>query len=396
MHETIEKTNAAPGTPCPVDGYVRTLIADAQSPTPKHHWEELEPESAKSYPRYRLRDADGNIATLSCEANEATHSQYTLRVIDEESRPVMNSTEWRAAGHPSELEKLYFLLQDRCHAAKPEMKDCGQRVSPEQIDCFISALLRDAKMERPLLTWKREHHDDKVGYYSAGLSKRGSIWLQQDHADENSDSYTLQYVRDGEMLLSYSETASLTENPDCQLRELYDRIAIKDPEDMEVLVSAPEIHRFVAETESREMVERICKKYEEEPVLIGDLFRQATLHCVTHQFVLAAIDQCPGLRSNHLEKLRLQRMAEHMVGALRHAKRAPHGATFSMRAFNMAFEPSGCPSRKARMSYSPQRISNAYITWREEVYADADIPLQTKINKTCVLVLMAILKDELP
>ena len=86
MHETIEKTNAAPGTPCPVDGYVRTLIADAQSPTPKHHWEELEPESAKSYPRYRLRDADGNIATLSCEANEATHSQYTLRVIDEESR----------------------------------------------------------------------------------------------------------------------------------------------------------------------------------------------------------------------------------------------------------------------------------------------------------------------
>ena len=138
MHETIEKTNAAPGTPCPVDGYVRTLIADAQSPTPKHHWEELEPESAKSYPRYRLRDADGNIATLSCEANEATHSQYTLRVIDEESRPVMNSTEWRAAGHPSELEKLYFLLQDRCHAAKPEMKDCGQRVSPEQSDCFIS------------------------------------------------------------------------------------------------------------------------------------------------------------------------------------------------------------------------------------------------------------------
>ena len=46
--------------------------------------------------------------------------------------------------------------------------------------------------------------------------------------------------------------------------------------------------------------------------------------------------------------------------------------------------------------YSPQRISNAYITWREEVYADADISLQAKINRTCVLVLMAILKDELP
>ena len=48
------------------------------------------------------------------------------------------------------------------------------------------------------------------------------------------------------------------------------------------------------------------------------------------------------------------------------------------------------------MSYSPQRISNAYITWREEVFADSDIPLQAKINRTCVLVLMAMLKDELP
>ena len=395
MHETIEKTNAAPGTPCPVDGYVRTLIADAQSPTPKNHWEELEPEDAKSYPRYRLRDTDGNITTLSCEANEDSHSQYTLRVIDEESRPVMNSTEWRAAGQPSELETLYALLQDRCHAAKPEMKECGQHVSPEQIDCFISALLRDVKMERPLLTWKREHHDNKVGYYSAGLSKRGSIWLQQDHADENSDSYTLQYVRDGEMLLCYTETASLTENPDCLLRELYDRIAIKDPEDMEVLVSAPEIHRFVAETESREMQERICSVRQDTPILVGDLFRQATLHCVTHQFVLAAIDQCPGLRSNHLEKLRLQRMAEHMVGALRHAKREPNGATFTLRATTTAYEPCGVASRTVRMTSSPQRISNAYITWKE-VYADADIPLQAKINKTCVLVLMAMLKDELP
>lgn len=396
MHETIEKTNAAPGTPCPVDGYVRTLIADAQSPAPKHHWEELEPESAKSYPKYRLRDADGNLATLSCEANEDSHSQFTLRVIDEESRPIMSSTEWKAAGQPSELGTLYALLQNRYHAAKPEMKESGKYATPEQTDCFIKALVRDAKMPRPLLSWKREHHDDRVGYYSAGLSKRGSIWLQQDHEDEDSDSYTLQYARDGEMILSCTETAKREENPDCLLRELYHLIAKNDPDDMEVLVSAPEIHRFVAETKSRETVERICKKYEEEPVLIGDLFRQATLHRVTHQFVMAAIDQCPGLCSNSLEKCRLQRLAESTVDAIRYAKRAPHGATFSLRAFNMAFEPSGCPSRLARMTYSPQRISNAYITWREEVYADADISLQSKINRTCVLVLMAMLKDELP
>lgn len=391
-------TNQTAGTQTPVDGYVRSLIADLKAPTPKNRWEELPPAEGRTKSQYRLQDADGNIATLTCDTEKKSHSQYTLRVTDAEERPLMRSMEWQAAGCPSELGTLYALLQNRCHAVEPEkVEHNGGYVTPEQTDCFIRALVRDAKMPRPKLSWKREHHDDKVGYYSSGLSKSGSsIWLQQDHEDETSDSYTLQYVRDGEMILSCTETASLTENPDCQLRELYHLIAKEDPKNFEVEVSAPEIRRFIAETESREMLDRICKKYKEEPLLVGDLFRQATMHRVTHQFVMAAIDQCPGLCGNPLEKCRLQRLAESAFNGIRYAKRAPHGATFSMRAFNMAFEPSGCPSRLARMSYSPQRISNAYITWREEMFADADIPLQAKINRTCVLVLMAMLKDELP
>ncbi|MBQ7900490.1 MAG: hypothetical protein IJ365_00820 [Clostridia bacterium] len=391
-------TNQTAGTQTPVDGYVRSLIADLKAPTPKNRWEELPPAEGRTKSQYRLQDADGNIATLTCDTEKKSHSQYTLRVTDAEERPLMRSMEWQAAGCPSELGTLYALLQNRCHAVEPEkVEHNGGYVTPEQTDCFIRALVRDAKMPRPKLSWKREHHDDKVGYYSSGLSKSGSsIWLQQDHEDETSDSYTLQYVRDGEMILSCTETASLTENPDCPLRELYHLIAKEDPKNFEVEVSAPEIRRFIAETESREMLDRICKKYKEEPLLVGDLFRQATMHRVTHQFVMAAIDQCPGLCGNPLEKCRLQRLAESAFNGIRYAKRAPHGATFSMRAFNMAFEPSGCPSRLARMSYSPQRISNAYITWREEMFADADIPLQAKINRTCVLVLMAMLKDELP
>lgn len=268
-------------------------------------------------------------------------------------------------------------------------------VNPEQTDCFIRALVRDAKMARPKLSWRRECHDDKVGYYSDGLSKRGSIWLQQDYKDENSDSHTLKYVRDGKMILSCTETASLTENPDCQLRELYRLVAAKDPENYAMQVTVPEIHRFIADTETREMLERICCSRKEGPILVGDLFRQATLHCVTHQFVLAAIDKYPGLCSNPLEKCRLQRLAESTVNAIRYAKRAPNGATFTLRAMGVAYESPGIASRAVRMTSSPLRISNAYIDWKE-VFADADIPLQAKINRTCVLVLMAILKDELP
>lgn len=381
----------------PVDNFVRTLIADIKSPAPQNIWIELEPDDASRYPRYRLHDADGNIVTLTCDMDGDICRQHTLRIVDMEGNPLMHSMEWKAADSPSELGTLYTLLRDRCHPTKPEKKETGAGyVTPEQTDCFIQALVRDAKMKRPKLAWTRECHDDKVRYYSTGLGKcQSSIWLQKDHQDEDSDSYTLQYVRDGEMILSCTETASLTENPDCQLRELYRLVAKKDVQSDEVLVSVPEIHRFIADTSHREMLERIHGEPKDKPVLVGDLFRQASLHRITHQFVVAAMDHCPGLSSNPLEKCRLQHMAEHMVGAIRCAKREPNGATFTLRATGVAYEAPGIASRTVRMSSAPQHISNAFITW-SDIFADADISLQAKINRTCVLVLMAILKDELP
>jgi len=383
-------------TESPVDGYIRDLIADITNPASQPCWEELAPEDDKSHPGYRLRDADGNIVTLNCDIAGDTHSQYSLCVIDEESNPVMKDVEWKAAGYPSELGTLYAMLRERFHPTKPEnVKSASKYASPEQTDCFIQALLRDAQMERPLLSWKREHNDGNAGHYSAKLSEDGNVWLQKNYENEDSDSYTMQYVRDGEMIMSCTETAKLSENPDCLLRELYHLVSKRDPESDDVLVTMPEIHRFVAETETREILERICSTRKETPILVGDLFRQATLHCITHQFVLAAIDKHPGLRSNHLEKLRLQQIAGHMVGALRCAKRQPNGATFTLRATNVAYDSHGVASRTVRTTSSPQRISNAYITW-DEVFADADIPHQAKIDRTCVLVLMAMLKDELP
>lgn len=391
-------THQAAGTPTPVDGYIRDLIADIQKPAPQLQWEEFFPADAKTKPQYRLLDADGNTVTLTCDIDEETYCQHTLRVVDEEGRPVMHSTEWRTAGHTSELGTLYAMVASRLQSDEPEkVKPASKYATPEQTDCFIRALLRDAQMERPLLSWKKEYHDDKVRYYSSGLKKSGSsIWLQQDYVDEDSDSYTLQYVRDDEMLLSCTETAKRAENPDCLLRELFRLVAKNDLAADNVEISLPEVNSFVAETEMRKMLERIHGQDEGGPVLVGDLFRQATLHCITHQFVLAAIDKSPGLRTNNLERQRLQRLAEHTIGAIRCTKRNPNGATFTMRATSIAFDSPGMASRIARMTSSPQRISNAYITWGTEVFADAKLPRQARINRTCVLVLMAILKDELP
>lgn len=390
-------THQTTGTETPVDNFVRNLIADIRNHVSHNVWIEMEPDDASRYPRYRFHDADGNIITLTCDMDGDICRQHTLRVVDLEGNPLMHSMEWKTADSPSELGTLYTLLRDRCSPTKPEkVEPASGFVNPKQTDCFIQALVRDAKMKRPKLAWTKETHDGKVRYYSTGLGKcQSSIWLQKDHQDENSDSYTLQYVRDGEMILSCTETASLTENPDCQLRELYHLVAKNDIQSDEVLVSVPEIHRFIADTQHREMLEHIHGEPKDKPILVGDLFRQASLHRVTHQFVMAAIDHCPGLNSNPLEKCRLQHIAEHMVGTIRCAKRAPNGATFTLRATGVAYEAPGIVSRTVRMTSSPQHISNAYITW-SDIFADADIPPQAKINRTCVLVLMAILKDELP
>lgn len=391
------QTHQTAGTETPVDNFVRTLIADIKSPAPQNIWIELGPDDASRYPRYRFHNADGNIVTLTCDMDGDICRQHTLRVVDLEGNPLMHSMEWKTADSPSELGTLYALLRDRCHPTKPEKVETASGfVNPEQTDCFIRALVRDAKMQRPKLSWTRQDQDDKIRYYSTGLGKcQSSIWLQRDYEDEDSDSYTLQYVRDGEMILSCTETAKRTENPDCQLRELYHLVAKNDVQSDEVLVSVPEIHRFIADTSHREMLERIHGESKDKPVLVGDLFRQATLHRITHEFVVAAIDHCPGLSSNPLEKCRLQHMAEYMVGAIRCAKREPNGATFTLRATGVAYEAPGIASRTVRMSSAPQHISNACITW-SDIFADADISPQAKINRTCVLVLMAILKDELP
>lgn len=137
-------------TQSPVDCYIRELIADITNPASKLHWEELAPEDAKNYPRYQLRDANGNITTLSCDIDEGAHSQYTLCVLDEESNPVMKDVEWKADGYPSELGTLYAMLRDRFHPTKPEkIKSASKYASPEQTDCFIQALLRDAQGNAP-------------------------------------------------------------------------------------------------------------------------------------------------------------------------------------------------------------------------------------------------------
>lgn len=147
-----ETKNTTTKNQSPVDTYVGKLIADIKTSAPKNRWEELPPLEGRTKPQYRLHDADGNIVTLTCDTEKKSHSQYTLRVTDAEERLLMRSMEWKASGYPSELGTLYAILRKHYRTIKPS---ASKYATPEQTDSFIQALLRDAQMERPSLSWKR-------------------------------------------------------------------------------------------------------------------------------------------------------------------------------------------------------------------------------------------------
>lgn len=137
-------------TQSPVDCYIRELIADITNPVPKNQWEEQPRENSEKHPQYRLRNADGNTVTLTCDIKGDRHSQYTLQVVDEEGNLVMKDVEWKASGYPSKLGTLYAMLRKHYRTIKPgKGKSASKYATPEQTDSFIQALLRDAQGNAP-------------------------------------------------------------------------------------------------------------------------------------------------------------------------------------------------------------------------------------------------------
>lgn len=398
MNET--NTNQTAGTQTPVDGYVQKLLAASKKPDWLSQWRTL-PGDDDSLPRYQYIDPDGMSVVLSCLKEGDTHVHYKLR-CRKRGKHIMTGGEIASSQQLTSLGILYGRITEHIR-----QKQQASKLTQEQRDeymqraeCFTRALLKDARSPNPALRWMPDSFDADPAYRSDGLGKVNShIWVIQHHAADDQDPsevYGLKYERDGEVIISCTETCNGA-SADADLQQLYHLLSLKD-ENITRPCKTPEIDAFNVDTTFRLFGDRIManRNQTEGPVLIGDLFRQAGLHCVTHQFVCEAAKRSPGVSTNGPEKIRLQRLAEATINALRYAKRAPNGATFTTRAVPVAYEGNGMASRTVRMTSSAQRISNAYTSWPQEIFEDTHMTPQARINRTCVLLLLAMLKDELP
>jgi hypothetical protein len=132
----------------------------------------------------------------------------------------------------------------------------------------------------------------------------------------------------------------------------------------------------------------------EHAVLIYDIFENVSEPRVIQQF-WDEISIRRGPLSDR-EYKRLKALAQSVFTIIRNTHRCPNGRVFTTRAVPVADEKPGFASRGVKWSASLSRIANAYTLWGDVVGQNPAIGEARAMNKVAVLILTAILADQLP
>lgn len=390
-------------TPCeetPVDNYVQELVAaGTQNP-----WAYL-PNGAAGLPCFRFEDKNRQlVAMLVCEAETAEYCQYRLEATNADGETEMRSVEWIAAGNSGPLRTLYATLwQAEQDAQKTVKEDAG--IDPDDdvtmTNEFIDALLLDVQGKRSDIHFERD--GDAFVSSSFGHSE-STITLTKEWENDESAQFLIKVVKpDGTLLLSCAETSKHT-NDDAELRLLYRLLDEKIP-----IVSIDEgtedIQRFVENKKFDKFYDRVVQHAipemhtidtapPEHAVLIYDIFENVSEPRVIQQF-LDEISIRRGPLSDR-EYKRLKALSQSVFVFFRNTHRCPNGRVFDTRAVTVAFDKPGLASRGLNWSASLSRIANTYTTWGDVVGQNPAIGEACAMNKVAVLILTAILADQLP
>ena len=390
-------------TPCeetPVDNYVQELVnAGTQNP-----WAYL-PNGAAGLPCFRFEDKARNLSTvLVCEAETAEYCQYRLEATNADGETEMRSVEWIAAGKSGPLRTLYATLWQAEQDAQKTVKDESGIDPDDDINLtnqFIDALLQDVQGNCNDVCFERD--GDAFVSSSFGHSE-STITLTKEWENDESAQFLIKVVKpDGTLLLSCAETSKHT-NDEAELRLLYRLLDEKIP-----IVSIDEgtedIQRFVENKKFDKFYDRVVQYAipkmstldtapPERAVLIYDIFESVSESRVIQQF-LDEISIRRGPLSDR-EYKRLKALAQSVFAFFRNTQRCPNGRVFDTRAVPVAFDKSGLASRGVRWSASLSRIANAYTLWGDVVGQNPAIGEARAMNKVAVLILTAILADQLP
>ena len=390
-------------TPCeetPVDNYVQELVAaGTQNP-----WAYL-PNGAAGLPCFRLEDQKRQLITLLvCEAETAEYCQYRLEATNADGETEMRSVEWIAAGNAGPLRTLYATLWQAEQDAQKTVKD-ESGIDPDDditmTNQFIDALLQDVKGERNDIQFERNGD----AFVSDGFGhSESTITLTKEWEDEVSAQFLIKVEKpDGTLILSCAET-SKHNNEEAELRMLYRLLDEKIP-----IVSTDEgttdVQRFVENKLFDKFYDRVVQHAipemhtiddapPEHAVLIYDIFESVSEPRVIQQF-LDEVSIRRGSLSDR-EYKRLKALAQSVFAFFRNTNRHPNGYVFGTRAVTGALEKPGLASRGLNWPASLSRIANAYTLWGDVVGHKPAIGEARTMNKVAILILTAILADQLP
>lgn len=390
-------------TPCeepPVDNYVQELVAaGTQNP-----WVYL-PNGAAGLPCFRLEDKNRQLITvLVCEAETAEYCQYRLEATNADSETEMRSVEWIAAGNSGPLRKLYAMLwQAQQDAQKAVKEDSG--IDPDDdinlTNQFIDALLQDVQGNRHDVCFERD--GDAFVATSFGCSE-STITVTKEWEDEESGRFLIKMEKpDGTLVLSCAETSKHT-NDEAEVRMLY-RLLDETVPIVTIDEGTTDVQRFVENKMFDEFFDRVLEHAipamstidtapPEHAVLIYDIFESVSEPRVIQHF-LDEVSIRKGPLSDR-EYKRLKALAQSVFAFFRNTHRCPNGRVFDTRAVTVAFDMPGLASRGVKWSASLSRIANAYTLWGDVVGQNPAIGEARAMNKVAVLILTAILADQLP
>lgn len=388
-------------TETPVDNLIQSLTAaGTQKP-----WKYCS-DCGTGRPGFRLEDEQNKLViTLVAEAETEQYCQYCLQAINpENSEMELRSVEWIAAGNDGPLHALYDVLSqalmDTMDAAA-ENEGIDPKDDTSLTDAFINALIQDAQGDRHKVFFIRKGD----GFFADGFGISESvITLVKEYEDDTSARFFFKMEKqDGTIIVSCAET-SRNNDDEAELRKLYNLLDKQVPI-VTVDEATEDIRRFVEKSTFDSFYEKVLTYAQPElpaiepmdvdgKILVHDLFNSVSETAVIRQF-LDEIAMRKGPIGEQ-EMLRLKSLAKSVFAIIRQVHRKPNGRVFMTRGIPVAYDKPGLASR-VRWSSNLQRIANSYITWKHDlVTRDSAIGEGRAVQKTAVLVLTALLADQLP
>ena len=398
----LEIQTGTQSTETPVDNLIQSLTAAGT----KNPWTYCS-DCGAGRPGFRLEDEQSKLViTLVAEAETEQYCQYCLQAINPESNEMeMRSVEWLAADNTGPLRALYDVLSQALIDTMDEAAKCEEIEAEDDsslTDAFIDALIQDAQGDRHKVFFIRK--GDGFFADSFGISE-SIITLVKEHEDDTHARFFFKMEKqDGTVIVSCAET-SRNDDSEAELRKLY-HLLDKQVPIVTIDEATKDIRRFVEKSTFDSFYEKVLTYAQPElssiepmdvegKVLINDLFNSVGETAVIRQFLDKIVMRRGPIGEQ--EMLRLKSLAKSIFTILKQVHRKPNGRVFMTRGIPVAFDKPGLASRGVRWSSSLQRIANSYINWSQElVGSDPAIGEGRAAQKTAVLVLTALLADQLP